>query len=60
MAALTAFAQRQSAGEDPTRREMLRTGGDEGLRINRNVSLLGDFSVAPILRTRPFMRWTRN
>src|SRR5882672_5970733 len=48
--ALTAFAQAaESAGEDPTaERELLRAGGDEGLRINRNVSLLGDFSVAPI------------
>ncbi len=48
--ALTAFAQAaQSAGEDPTaEREMLRAAGDEGIRINQNVSLLGDFSVAPI------------
>jgi tetratricopeptide (TPR) repeat protein len=48
--ALTAFAQAaQSAGEDPTaEREMLRTGGDEGIRISRTVSLLSDFSVAPI------------
>jgi tetratricopeptide (TPR) repeat protein len=48
--ALTAFAQAaQSAGEDPTaEREMLRAGGDEGIRINRNLSLLSDFSVNPI------------
>jgi len=48
--ALTAFAQAaQSAGEDPTaEREMLRAGGDEGIRINHAVSLLSDFSVAPI------------
>src|SRR5262249_18369933 len=48
--ALTAFAQAaQFAGEDPTaEREMLRASGDEGIRINRNISLLGDFSVLPI------------
>jgi tetratricopeptide (TPR) repeat protein len=48
--ALTAFAQAaESAGEDPTaERELLRAGGDEGIRINRRVSLLSDFSVAPI------------
>jgi hypothetical protein len=48
--ALTAFAQAaQSAGEDSTaEREMLRAGGDEGIRINHTVSLLSDFSVAPI------------
>jgi len=48
--ALTAFAQAaESAGEDPTaEREMLRAGGDEGIRINKTVSLLSDFSVAPI------------
>ena len=48
--ALTAFAQAaESAGEDPSaERELLRAGGDEGIRINRSVSLLSDFSVAPI------------
>jgi tetratricopeptide (TPR) repeat protein len=48
--ALTAFAQAaKSAGEDTTaQQEMLRAGGDEGIRINRSVSLLSDFSVAPI------------
>jgi tetratricopeptide (TPR) repeat protein len=48
--ALTAFAQAaESAGEDTTaERELLRAGGDEGIRINRKVSLLSDFSVAPI------------
>jgi tetratricopeptide (TPR) repeat protein len=48
--ALTAFAQAaESAGEDPTaERELLRAGGDEGIRINRMVSLHSDFSVAPI------------
>lgn len=48
--ALTAFAQAaQAAGEDQTaEREMLRAGGDEGIRINHTVSLLSDFSVAPV------------
>jgi tetratricopeptide (TPR) repeat protein len=48
--ALTAFAQAtQSAGEDTTaEREMLRAGGDEGIRINHMLSLHSDFSVAPI------------
>jgi tetratricopeptide (TPR) repeat protein len=48
--ALTAFAQAATAaGEDPTaEREMLRAGGDEGLRINRTVSFRSDFSIAPI------------
>ncbi|MFY9559340.1 MAG: tetratricopeptide repeat protein [Terriglobales bacterium] len=48
--ALTAFAQAaESAGEDPTaERELLRAGGDEGIRINHTVSLHSDFSVAPI------------
>jgi tetratricopeptide (TPR) repeat protein len=48
--ALTAFAQAaQSAGEDPTaERELLRTGGDEGIRVNHTLSLLSEFSVAPI------------
>jgi tetratricopeptide (TPR) repeat protein len=49
--ALTAFAQAaESAGEDPTaQQELLHAGGDEGVRVNRTLSLLSDFSVAPIL-----------
>ena len=48
--ALTAFAQASAAaGEDETaNQEMLQTAGDEGLRIDRNLSLLSDFSVGPI------------
>jgi tetratricopeptide (TPR) repeat protein len=48
--ALTAFAQAaESAGEDPTaERELLRAGGDEGIRLNHTLSLFSDFSVAPI------------
>lgn len=48
--ALTAFAlASEAAGEDRSaEREMLRAGADEGLRINRNVSLLSDVSIAPI------------
>ena len=48
--ALTAFAQAaESAGEDPTaQQELLHAGGDEGIRVNRTLSLLSDFSVAPI------------
>ncbi len=48
--ALTAFAQAsEAAGQDQVAEtEMLRAGADEGLRINRRVSLLADASVAPI------------
>jgi tetratricopeptide (TPR) repeat protein len=48
--ALTAFAQAASAaGQDDTaERELLETAGDEGLRLNRRVSFLSNFSVAPI------------
>jgi tetratricopeptide (TPR) repeat protein len=48
--ALTAFAQAaDAAGEDQTAEEnLLLAGGDEGLRVNQRVSLLGDFSVSPI------------
>ncbi len=48
--ALTAFAlASEAAGEDPSaEREMLRTGADEGVRINRRLSLLSDASVAPV------------
>ena len=48
--ALTAFAQAaEAAGQDETaERELLQTSGNEGLRINRNVSFLSTFSVAPI------------
>jgi len=48
--ALTAFAQAaESAGEDPiAQKEMLRTAGDEGMRVNSKLSLGSDFSVAPI------------
>jgi tetratricopeptide (TPR) repeat protein len=48
--ALTAFAQAaNAAGEDDTaQRELLQTAGNEGLRLNRRVSVLSNFSVAPI------------
>jgi tetratricopeptide (TPR) repeat protein len=48
--ALTAFAQAASAaGEDQTaEQDLLQAGANEGLRINRSVSFLSDFSVAPI------------
>jgi predicted Zn-dependent protease len=48
--ALTAFAQAASAaGEDQTAEQALvQAAGDEGLRINRRVSVLSDFSVEPI------------
>jgi tetratricopeptide (TPR) repeat protein len=48
--ALTAFAQAaDAAGEDQTaERELLQAAGDEGLRLNSRVSVLSDFSVAPI------------
>ncbi len=48
--ALTAFAQAaQAAGEDTTAEmAMLRTSGDEGLRINRHVSFISDYTLAPI------------
>ncbi len=48
--ALTAFAQAASAaGEDQTAyRDLLQAGGDEGLRLDRRVSFLSSFSVAPI------------
>lgn len=48
--ALTAFAQAaNAAGEDETvDQEILQTGADEGLRVNPNVSVLSDFTVAPV------------
>ena len=48
--ALTAFAQAaDAAGEDQTaNQELLQAAGDEGLRINDRLSVLSDFSVAPI------------
>ncbi len=48
--ALTAFAQASNAaGEDQTAQQnLLQAGADEGLRVNPRVSLLSDFSVAPI------------
>jgi len=48
--ALTAFAQAASAaGEDGTaERQLMQAAGDEGLRINQNLSVLSDFSVSPI------------
>jgi tetratricopeptide (TPR) repeat protein len=48
--ALTAFAQAaNAAGEDQTaQQELLQAGANEGLRLNRRVSFLSDFSVAPI------------
>jgi tetratricopeptide (TPR) repeat protein len=48
--ALTAFGEASdAAGEDQTAEQgLLLAGGDEGLRINRRVSLLSDFSVSPL------------
>lgn len=48
--ALTAFAQAASAaGEDETaERELLQAAADEGMRLNSRVSVLSDFSIAPI------------
>jgi len=48
--ALTAFAQAENAaGEDQTaEQDMLQAAANEGLRLNRKVSFLSDFSVAPI------------
>lgn len=48
--ALTAFAQAaDAAGEDQTaERELMQAAGDEGLRLNRKLSFLSDFSLQPI------------
>ena len=48
--ALTAFAQAaNAAGEDQTaERALLQAGANEGLRIDRKVSFLSNFSVQPI------------
>ena len=48
--ALTAFAQAESAaGEDQTaEQDMVQAAANEGLRLNRRLSFLSDFSVAPI------------
>jgi tetratricopeptide (TPR) repeat protein len=48
--ALTAFAQAENAaGEDQTaEQDMLQAAANEGLRLNRRVSFLSDFSIAPI------------
>ena len=48
--ALTAFAQAaNAAGEDQTAQQnLLQAGANEGLRIDRTVSFLSTFSVAPI------------
>ena len=48
--ALTSFAQASdAAGEDQTAEQsMLEAGADEGLRVTPVVSVLSDFSVAPI------------
>jgi tetratricopeptide (TPR) repeat protein len=48
--ALTAFAQAaNAAGEDQTaQQDLLQAGANEGLRLNRKVSFLSDFSIAPI------------
>lgn len=48
--ALTAFAQAASAaGEDETaERELMQAAADEGMRLNSHVSVLSDFSIAPI------------
>ena len=48
--ALTAFAQAsQAAGEDQAAdTEMLRASADEGLRVNKMISFLSDYSFSPI------------
>ncbi|MGC2246819.1 MAG: tetratricopeptide repeat protein, partial [Terriglobales bacterium] len=48
--AVTAFAQAaQAAGEDTTAEQaMLRTSGDEGLRINDTVSFISNYTLSPI------------
>jgi tetratricopeptide (TPR) repeat protein len=48
--ALTAFAQAASAaGEDQTaEQELIQAAGNEGLRINRHLSFISDFSLDPI------------
>jgi tetratricopeptide (TPR) repeat protein len=48
--ALTAFAQAaNAAGQDETaERELLQAAADEGMRLNSRVSVLSDFSIAPI------------
>jgi tetratricopeptide (TPR) repeat protein len=48
--ALTAFAQAaQAAGEDQdAQQQLMQVGGDEGMMVHRDVSVLSDFSVAPI------------
>jgi tetratricopeptide (TPR) repeat protein len=48
--ALTAFAQAaNAAGEDQTaQQDLLQAGANEGLRLNRRLSFLSDFSIAPI------------
>jgi len=48
--ALTSFAQAaNAAGDDETaERELMQTAGAEGMRINRRISFLSDFSVEPI------------
>ena len=48
--ALTAFAQAENAaGEDQAaEQDMLQAAANEGLRLNRRLSFLSDFSVAPI------------
>ena len=53
--ALTAFAQAaNAAGEDQGAEEdLLQAGADEGLRINPKLSLLSDFSIAPIFEDTP-------
>ena len=48
--ALTSFAEAANAGGDDVNAEqsMLEAGADEGFRITPSLSLLSDFSVAPI------------
>lgn len=48
--ALTAFAQAANvAGEDQTaEQDLIQAGGNEGLRINHDVSFLSAFSAAPV------------
>jgi len=58
--ALTAFGQAENAaGEDQTaEQDMLQAAGSEGLRLTRNISVLSDFSVAPIFEDTTSIPWT--
>jgi tetratricopeptide (TPR) repeat protein len=48
--ALTSFAQASNASGDDQSAEqsMLQAGADEGLRVTPNLSLLSDYSIAPV------------